>query len=159
MARITVEDCLAGADNRFALALTATKRARQLPNGADALVEGTHGKPTVLPLRAIAGRQGSQGLIERGDRVTRDTPGRAGQTRKSGEPYITHPVAVATILAELGMDAETIIAAILHDTLEDTPLPRAEIEATFGPTVAELVDGVTKLDKVKFRSLQDAAAE
>jgi len=83
----------------------------------------------------------------------------AGQTRKSGEPYITHPVAVATILAELGMDAETIIAAILHDTLEDTPLPRAEIEATFGSTVAELVDGVTKLDKVKFRSLQDAAAE
>jgi len=83
----------------------------------------------------------------------------AGQTRKSGEPYITHPVAVAAILADLGMDAETIIAAILHDTLEDTPLPRAEIEAKFGVTVAELVDGVTKLDKVKFRSLQDAAAE
>ena len=83
----------------------------------------------------------------------------AGQTRKSGEPYITHPVAVAAILADLGMDAETIIAAILHDTLEDTPLPRAEIEAKFGATVAELVDGVTKLDKVKFRSLQDAAAE
>jgi guanosine-3',5'-bis(diphosphate) 3'-pyrophosphohydrolase len=83
----------------------------------------------------------------------------AGQTRKSGEPYITHPVAVATILADLGMDAETIIAAILHDTLEDTPLPRAEIEEKFGSTVAELVDGVTKLDKVKFRNQQDAAAE
>ncbi|MEP6939445.1 MAG: RelA/SpoT family protein, partial [Rudaea sp.] len=83
----------------------------------------------------------------------------AGQTRKSGEPYITHPVAVAAILADLGMDAETIIAAILHDTLEDTPLPRVEIEQKFGITVAELVDGVTKLDKVKFRSLQDAAAE
>lgn len=83
----------------------------------------------------------------------------AGQTRKSGEPYITHPVAVAMILADLGMDAETIIAAILHDTLEDTLLPRAELEAKFGSTVAELVDGVTKLDKVKFRSLQDAAAE
>ncbi|MBS0515183.1 MAG: bifunctional (p)ppGpp synthetase/guanosine-3',5'-bis(diphosphate) 3'-pyrophosphohydrolase [Proteobacteria bacterium] len=83
----------------------------------------------------------------------------AGQTRKSGEPYITHPVAVATILADLGMDTETIIAAILHDTLEDTPLPRAEIESTFGSTVAELVDGVTKLDKVKFRNQQDAAAE
>ena len=82
-----------------------------------------------------------------------------GQTRKSGEPYITHPVAVAMILADLGMDAETIIAAILHDTLEDTPLPRAEIESKFGPTVAELVDGVTKLDKVKFRNQQDAAAE
>lgn len=83
----------------------------------------------------------------------------AGQTRKSGEPYITHPVAVARILADLGMDAETIIAAILHDTLEDTPLSRAELESEFGTTVAELVDGVTKLDKVKFRSLQEAAAE
>ena len=83
----------------------------------------------------------------------------AGQTRKSGEPYITHPVAVARILAELGMDAETIIAAILHDTLEDTPLSREELENEFGATVAELVDGVTKLDKVRFRSLQEAAAE
>src|SRR5882724_3716223 len=83
----------------------------------------------------------------------------AGQTRKSGEPYITHPVAVARILAELGMDAETIIAAILHDTLEDTPLSRAELEAEFGVTVTALVDGVTKLDRVKFRSLQEAAAE
>ena len=82
-----------------------------------------------------------------------------GQTRKSGEPYITHPVAVATILADLGMDAETIIAAILHDTLEDTQLSRAELEEKFGATVAELVDGVTKLDKVKFRNQQDAAAE
>ena len=83
----------------------------------------------------------------------------AGQTRKSGEPYITHPVAVAGILADLGMDAETIIAAILHDTLEDTPLSRAELEASFGTTVAELVDGVTKLDKLRFRSQQEAAAE
>ncbi len=83
----------------------------------------------------------------------------AGQKRKSGEPYITHPVAVAAILADLGMDAETIIAAILHDTLEDTPLSRPELERDFGPTVATLVDGVTKLDKVMFRSLQEAAAE
>ena len=83
----------------------------------------------------------------------------AGQTRKSGEPYITHPVAVAGILADLGMDVETIVAAILHDTLEDTPLSRAELEAAFGPTVAELVDGVTKLDKVRFPTQQEAAAE
>ncbi len=82
-----------------------------------------------------------------------------GQKRKSGEPYITHPVAVAGILAEIGMDAETIIAAILHDTLEDTPLSRAEIEGAFGATVAELVDGVTKLDKLRFRSVAEAAAE
>jgi len=82
-----------------------------------------------------------------------------GQTRKSGEPYITHPVAVAGILAELGMDAETIIAAILHDTLEDTKLTSEQITAEFGANVTELVDGVTKLDKVRFRSRQEAAAE
>jgi guanosine-3',5'-bis(diphosphate) 3'-pyrophosphohydrolase len=82
-----------------------------------------------------------------------------GQKRQSGEAYITHPVAVAGILAEIGMGTETIIAAILHDTLEDTPLSRAEIEAAFGVTVAELVDGVTKLDKLRFRSVAEAAAE
>src|ERR1700754_1837767 len=82
-----------------------------------------------------------------------------GQTRKSGEPYITHPVAVAQVLAELGLDAETIIAAILHDTLEDTKLGRAELAGEFGETVAELVDGVTKLDKMRFSSRQEADAE
>ncbi|UXI70757.1 bifunctional (p)ppGpp synthetase/guanosine-3',5'-bis(diphosphate) 3'-pyrophosphohydrolase [Tahibacter amnicola] len=81
------------------------------------------------------------------------------QKRKSGEPYITHPVAVASIMAELGLDHETIIAAILHDTLEDTPLTRAELAAEFGEAVAELVDGVTKLDKLHFKSRQEAAAE
>lgn len=83
----------------------------------------------------------------------------AGQTRKSGEPYITHPVAVAGVLADMGLDAETLIAAILHDTIEDTPLGRGEIAAEFGEAVAELVDGVTKLDKLKFRDRQEAAAE
>ncbi len=82
-----------------------------------------------------------------------------GQTRRSGEAYITHPVAVAGILAELRLDAETLCAAILHDALEDTPLPRSEIERQFNPTVAELVDGVTKLDKLQFRDRQEAAAE
>ncbi|MFN3704127.1 RelA/SpoT family protein [Thermomonas sp.] len=83
----------------------------------------------------------------------------AGQTRKSGEPYITHPVAVAQVLAELGLDVETLVAAILHDTIEDTPLSRADVAAQFGETVAELVDGVTKLDKVRFADRQEAAAE
>ncbi|MEV8520481.1 bifunctional (p)ppGpp synthetase/guanosine-3',5'-bis(diphosphate) 3'-pyrophosphohydrolase [Dyella marensis] len=82
-----------------------------------------------------------------------------GQARKSGEPYITHPVAVAGILAELGLDAETIIAAILHDTLEDTALSRTELAGEFGETVADLVDGVTKLDKMRFSSRQEADAE
>ncbi|EIM01018.1 RelA/SpoT family protein [Rhodanobacter thiooxydans] len=83
----------------------------------------------------------------------------AGQERKSGEPYITHPVAVAGILAELGLDAETIIAAILHDTLEDTELSRETLAAEFGEVVAELVDGVTKLDKMRFGTRQEADAE
>src|SRR5690606_3236487 len=74
-----------------------------------------------------------------------------GQSRKSGEPYITHPLAVAGILAELRLDAETLCAAILHDTLEDTSLGHAVLSAEFGEAVAELVDGVTKLDKLHFR--------
>jgi guanosine-3',5'-bis(diphosphate) 3'-pyrophosphohydrolase len=82
-----------------------------------------------------------------------------GQTRKSGEPYITHPVAVARVLAEQGLDVETLIAAILHDTLEDTPLTHDQLVSEFGLTVAELVDGVTKLDKLHFRDRQEAAAE
>jgi guanosine-3',5'-bis(diphosphate) 3'-pyrophosphohydrolase len=83
----------------------------------------------------------------------------AGQLRKSGEAYITHPVAVAGILADLRMDAETLCAAILHDALEDTPLPRSAIVDEFGEQVAELVDGVTKLDKIHFRDRQEADAE
>ena len=83
----------------------------------------------------------------------------AGQTRKSGEPYITHPVAAATVLAEQGVDIETLVAAILHDTIEDTPLTRDTIAAEFGQTVAELVEGVTKLDKLQFQDRQEAAAE
>jgi len=83
----------------------------------------------------------------------------ASQKRRSGEPYITHPLAVATILAGLRLDAETIIAAILHDTLEDTGMTRVQLEASFGTTVTELVDGVTKLERVDFASRVEADAE
>ncbi|KAB8198308.1 RelA/SpoT family protein [Lysobacter maris] len=83
----------------------------------------------------------------------------AGQNRKSGEPYITHPVAVAQVLAEQGLDVETLIAAILHDTIEDTPVTRECLAEEFGETVAELVDGVTKLDKLQFRDRAEATAE
>jgi GTP pyrophosphokinase len=80
-----------------------------------------------------------------------------GQKRLSGDPYITHPLAVATILAELGMNHETICAALLHDTVEDTAYTLAELRREFGEDVATLVDGVTKLDKVKYG--EAAAAE
>ena len=73
-----------------------------------------------------------------------------GQMRKSGDPYITHPLAVTTILDDIGMTEPTLVAALLHDTLEDTPYSLAELRADFGDEVAELVDGVTKLDKVQY---------
>ncbi|HXW09705.1 MAG TPA: bifunctional GTP diphosphokinase/guanosine-3',5'-bis pyrophosphate 3'-pyrophosphohydrolase [Steroidobacteraceae bacterium] len=82
-----------------------------------------------------------------------------GQRRRSGEPYITHPVAVADLLADLRLDAQTMIAAILHDVMEDTPNTKAEITDRFGREVAELVDGVSKLDQVQFRSRAEAQAE
>jgi GTP diphosphokinase / guanosine-3',5'-bis(diphosphate) 3'-diphosphatase len=75
-----------------------------------------------------------------------------GQSRKSGEPYITHPVAVAKIVAELGLDDITIAAALLHDAVEDTGVTVADVEADFGTEVAEIVDGVTKLDRLSFDS-------
>jgi guanosine-3',5'-bis(diphosphate) 3'-pyrophosphohydrolase len=78
------------------------------------------------------------------------------QKRLSGDPYITHPLAVATILAELGMNTETICAALLHDTVEDTPYTLTELRGEFGDDIAVLVDGVTKLDKVKYGESAEA---
>ncbi|KOO06637.1 bifunctional GTP diphosphokinase/guanosine-3',5'-bis pyrophosphate 3'-pyrophosphohydrolase [Vibrio hepatarius] len=82
-----------------------------------------------------------------------------GQTRSSGEPYIIHPVAVSRILAEMRLDIETLQAALLHDVIEDTEVTKEELETQFGTTVAELVDGVSKLDKLKFRDRKEAQAE
>jgi guanosine-3',5'-bis(diphosphate) 3'-pyrophosphohydrolase len=82
-----------------------------------------------------------------------------GQKRLSGEPYITHPVAVADILADLRLDADTLVAAILHDVIEDTPTAKAEIASIFGQVVAELVDGVSKLDQIQFKNREEAQAE
>ena len=82
-----------------------------------------------------------------------------GQTRKTGEPYILHPVAVASILAKLRMDFQSVAAAVLHDTIEDTPLTKDDIVDQFGEEIADLVDGVTKLDKMKFRTRLEADAE
>jgi GTP diphosphokinase / guanosine-3',5'-bis(diphosphate) 3'-diphosphatase len=82
-----------------------------------------------------------------------------GQRRRSGEPYITHPVAVADLLADLHLDAQTLIAAILHDVIEDTPTLKEEITTRFGTEVADLVDGVSKLDQIQFKSRAEAQAE
>src|SRR3954453_14595224 len=79
-----------------------------------------------------------------------------GQMRKSGEPYITHPLAVARILAELGMDTTTLVAALLHDTVEDTSYTMPQLRNDFGREVALLVDGVTKFDKVFYGASAEA---
>ena len=82
-----------------------------------------------------------------------------GQSRKSGEPYITHPVAVAQELADMHLDVQAITAAILHDVVEDTEASLEDIEEQFGHEVAQLVDGVSKLDQIQFRSRAEAQAE
>ncbi len=82
-----------------------------------------------------------------------------GQLRKSGVPYISHPIAVASILADKRLDAQTLIAAILHDTIEDTDVAREDVATEFGESVARLVDGVSKLDQLKFNSREEAQAE
>jgi RelA/SpoT family (p)ppGpp synthetase len=82
-----------------------------------------------------------------------------GQKRQSGVPYISHPVAVASILADMQFDQQTLVAAILHDTIEDTDVAREEVAGEFGETIAQLVDGVSKLDQLKFRTREEAQAE
>lgn len=83
----------------------------------------------------------------------------AGQLRKSGEPYIVHPIAVAEILSEYRLDETSLVAALLHDVVEDTHVSVQEVEKQFGTNVASIVDGLTKLAKVEFRSSQEKLAE
>ena len=82
-----------------------------------------------------------------------------GQKRKSGEPFFAHPLEVAHILTELKMDTETIAVAILHDTVEDTEATLEDIKKQFGQAVTTMVEGVTKLDKLDFRTAEEAQAE
>ncbi|MCJ8350698.1 bifunctional GTP diphosphokinase/guanosine-3',5'-bis pyrophosphate 3'-pyrophosphohydrolase [Moritella sp.] len=96
-------------------------------------------------------------LIEHAYLVAREA--HRPQQRSTGEPYIIHPVAVAEILAEMRLDHKTIMAALLHDVIEDTPTTQEDLASLFGSTVAELVEGVSKLDKLKFRDRKEAQAE
>ncbi len=109
------------------------------------------GNPVLEPLfRAVRANhpKADLELIERAYLVAERH--HASQMRKSGDPYITHPLAVTTILADIGMTESTLVAALLHDTVEDTPYTLAELRSDFGDEVANLVDGVTKLDKVRY---------
>jgi GTP pyrophosphokinase len=104
-------------------------------------------EPVLAALR-VSHPKASTELVERAYTVAARV--HEGQFRKDGEPYITHPVAVATILAELGLTASTLAAALLHDTVEDTPYSLEELRDEFGEEIALMVDGVTKLDRVEY---------
>jgi GTP pyrophosphokinase len=114
-------------------------------------------KPVLEPLAAVHRQlhpNANLALLQQAYDVAEERHG--GQRRKSGDPYITHPLSVATILAELGMDTTTLVAALLHDTVEDTGYSVDELSREFGEEVAHLVDGVTKLDKVKLGAAAEA---
>ena len=96
-------------------------------------------------------------LVRRAFVIARDA--HEGQTRSSGEPYITHPVAVACIIAEMKLDHEAVMAALLQDVIEDTPYTEEQLANEFGSSVADIVQGVSKLDKLKFRTRQEAQVE
>ena len=111
----------------------------------------------LAPLKSSFHQHHPESTLDEIDRafVTADQK-HEGQLRKSGDPYITHPVAVAEILAELGLDQPTLIAALLHDTVEDTGYSLDELKSDFGAEVASLVDGVTKLDKLTYGPTAEA---
>ena len=100
--------------------------------------------------------KGDVALIERAYKTA--LRAHEGQTRKSGEPYVHHPLAVATIVAHQGLDDVTIGAALLHDSIEDTEIDLTDLERDFGSEVASIVDGVTKLDRINFDSREDQQA-
>jgi len=119
------------------------RRSQAAAPGTDALT------PLLSEYRARRPRA-DVARITRAYRIAEDA--HDGQLRKTGEPYITHPLAVATILAKIGLDDTTLVAALLHDAVEDTAVTLDDLESGFGPQVAQIVDGVTKLDRVKFAS-------
>ncbi|NVK24167.1 MAG: HD domain-containing protein, partial [Gammaproteobacteria bacterium] len=96
-------------------------------------------------------------IVQRAYIVARDA--HDGQMRSSGDPYITHPVAVTVLLANMKLDHETLAAGLMHDVIEDTPVTKQELAAEFGETIADLVEGVSKLDKLKFKDKKEFQAE
>ncbi len=104
-----------------------------------------------------AGRSYDMNMIEKAYRLAKDAHG--DQVRKSGDPYISHPIATACILVELGMDTECVAAGLLHDVVEDTHITLQEISKMFGASVAHLISGVTKLGKIPYHSREEEQAE
>src|SRR5690606_11864540 len=110
----------------------------------------------VLEAFRVHNPQGDIGLLERAYEVAEQA--HEGQVRKTGDAYISHPLAVAHMLARYGLDTPTIAAALLHDTVEDTDVTMDQIKSEFGDEIAGLIDGVTKLDRVRFSNREQAQA-
>src|SRR5215210_8322528 len=123
---------------------TALSRRHAKSSGLDSAV-----RPLIESVRARSGRPDSS-LVEHAYEVARDA--HRDQVRRSGDPYIAHPLGVAMILSDLGLDDVTLAAALLHDAVEDTSVTLESLEEQFGPDVAAIVDGVTKLDRLQFDS-------
>ena len=102
----------------------------------------------LLEAIAASGRPYDMEMIDKAYRLAKEAHG--DQKRKSGDPYISHPIAAAIILVELGMDSECVSAGLLHDVVEDTNVKLSDIEKQFNPSVAHLIDGVTKLGKIPY---------
>lgn len=136
---------LTGSLNRIQTALRTSRISREL--GMDALAE------------ELARYLGDDDIARVRDAHAFGEAKHRGQYRQTGEPYIYHPLAVARILADMRLDATTLVAAILHDVIEDTDAARGEVERRFGSDVAYVVDGVSKLDRAQFHSQAEAQAE
>src|SRR6516225_10205213 len=142
----------AGASRVMAIA-PAARLARRLTGIAAGSPEAAAVRPLIAEHRKVFPKSDT-GLLLRAYQVA--SRYHQGQLRQSGAPYITHPLAVAMLLATTGMDTTTLVAALLHDTVEDTDLPIGQVKAEFGPEVAVLVDGVTKLDGAKWGDRAEA---
>jgi GTP diphosphokinase / guanosine-3',5'-bis(diphosphate) 3'-diphosphatase len=159
----------------MARSLTDASPKQHEPRSAALLTRAVNSQPELAELRGKSRKppmMRQYDLIERVRRYNRNTDegllnrayvyamkAHGSQTRASGDPYFSHPLEVAAILTDLKLDDATIAAALLHDTIEDTPVTRAEIDQLFGPDIGTLVDGLTKLKKLDRVSKQAAQAE
>lgn len=133
-----------------------SRKSKSLPEEADLLPADREDSPLTRLIRKYLNEEEVQ-LVWQAYRYAEHA--HAGQTRKTGEPYITHPISVACILAKMHLDLPTLLAALLHDVVEDTHVNSAEIAELFGKQVGDLVDGLTKLDKVELQTATQAQAE
>ena len=141
----------------------ATVAATALPANAPEGTLPSEVRPEIVTWEKLveaikaSGKAYNMAMIEKAYNMANDA--HKGVCRRSGEPYICHPLAVARLVLDLGMDSESIAAALLHDVVEDTPTTLADLTAAFGEEVAALVDGVTKLTKIQFSNIEELQAE